>query len=67
MTIVFLLTRCKRMMGHGEPDPAVVESLKADFSETLDYYETILQKQDYLTGSVRIPRRSNEFPRTVLT
>ncbi|KAG9590909.1 hypothetical protein KCU77_g4836, partial [Aureobasidium melanogenum] len=44
----------KKIMGHGEPDAATVKSLEASFTETLDYYERVLQKQDYLTGNVRI-------------
>lgn len=41
------------MMGHGEPDAVAVKSLETSFAETLDYYEGVLQKQEYLNGNVR--------------
>jgi hypothetical protein len=40
------------MMGKGEPDEAVVASLKEQLSAKLDVYDKILSKQPYLAGQV---------------
>ncbi|KAJ3549717.1 hypothetical protein NM208_g357 [Fusarium decemcellulare] len=45
------LTR-KRFMGHGDPDPAAVEKLKALLIKTLQHYETILSNREYLASNV---------------
>ncbi|KAI4762497.1 glutathione S-transferase III [Aureobasidium sp. EXF-3400] len=41
----------KQFFGRGEPDPAVVRGLEAQFGEVLDYYEKLLSRQPYVTGS----------------
>ncbi|KAI5195486.1 hypothetical protein E4T39_08202 [Aureobasidium subglaciale] len=46
----------RRMMGHGEPDAAAVNSLKFTFEQALDYYDKVLQKRTYLTGNQNQPQ-----------
>ncbi|KAF5012590.1 hypothetical protein FDECE_1357 [Fusarium decemcellulare] len=41
----------KKFMGHGDPDPAAVEKLKALLINTLKHYETILSSRDYIAGN----------------
>ncbi|GFN16894.1 glutathione S-transferase family protein [Aspergillus tubingensis] len=41
----------KSMMGHGEPDTSLVSLYKDQIRKCLDYYEGILEKQDYLGGT----------------
>ena len=41
-----------RMMGHGETDAGTVKYLEGTIKETLDYWEALLAKQQYLSGDV---------------
>ncbi|GLA81457.1 hypothetical protein AtubIFM56815_005108 [Aspergillus tubingensis] len=47
-----LFKRVNSMMGHGEPDTSLVSLYKDQIRKCLDYYEGILEKQDYLGGTV---------------
>ena len=40
------------MMGHGEPDAAMVASLENGLKGCLDYYEKVLASQDFVAGKV---------------
>ncbi|KAF4462845.1 glutathione S-transferase [Fusarium albosuccineum] len=42
----------KKFMGHGDPDTAAVEKLKALLIKTLQHYETILSNREYLASNV---------------
>ena len=45
----------RRLFNLGETDEAIIDQQKELLNTTLDYYETILTKQDYLAGKVRVP------------
>jgi hypothetical protein len=50
---MLLLTDPSRVFGRGGADLVVVNMSEARFKEVLDYYEELLSKQPYVTGSVR--------------
>jgi glutathione S-transferase len=49
------LTR-PRVLSLGETDQKIVAQHKAQLAQVLDYYEKILEKQDYLAGQVGNPQ-----------
>ena len=46
----------RRLFNLGDTDHTTVDQEKRTLNTTLDYYENILTKQDYLAGKVRGPR-----------